>query len=400
MHSSNEGNMPLAKQKAYLARFTEPRDDYERSYFKYKCFFEYCYYKKKWLLPLYDLGAMILYPFVFAMLKKRGQGKEKTDFMCDAVIQNGLRVPNVDVLPDEIKQTYKNAVEIREITYSSVYLTEPAIKICRELRKRYFASFYFRLIVTIKLAQFCKYLEDYHPKAIVYYSCEREFSGPLQTLLCESVGAKYISFMHGDYLYTLSFAFQRYSHYYTWDETYNEMFRKLKCTFPTTVYTPEKLKGIAKNIDEHECRFFATYYFSAESRTSAEKVHAAFLHFKDCGLSCKIRPHPRFSDLKMLHEVFSDFYIEDTKEYSLADSITDSLYTVGLCTTVLSQAYFSGKKVLIDDVSSVQEYEDLKDRGYIMMSRPHELLSEVVKATSAETYDESYLFTKKQEQVL
>lgn len=395
VHGVQQKVMPLDEQKKFLASFPEPKDVYERSFYKFQCFCEYCYYKKKWMLILYNLGAMVLCPFVFAVFKKRGAKQVKSEVSYDAVVENVPRLRNEDVIPEELAASFNTVKEIEELDYMSGYLTPKAAEICKNLRKRYFWQFYFRTIVMIKLALFSRYLYEYNPKKIAFYSVEREFSGPLQTLLCEQEGAEYICFMHGDYLYSLAFAFQKYSHYYIWDDVYNRMFLDLKCDCPMTVYQPKKLSGIAKKLDEHECSYFATYYFSAETREQALKIKEAFLVFEKRGLRCKIRPHPRFSDIAMLSEVFAETEIEDPKNYSLADSITDSVYTVGLNTTVLSQAYFSGKKVAIDDVSAPSEYQELKDRQYIMLNRPHELLSDIVgELADSCPYDESYCFVQ------
>jgi hypothetical protein len=171
------------------------------------------------------------------------------------------------------------------------------------------------------------------------------------------------------------------------------MFESLRCEFPTTVYRPRKLSGIAQNIPEQKCDYFATYYFSAETRECAERIAAVFRELESYHLRCKIRAHPRFSDHAMLAEVFAGIAIEDTTTHTLAESITESLYSVGLNTTVLSEAYFSGKKVAIDDVSDPEQYESLKDRGFIMMSRPHALLTELAAQMKTENpYDESYRF--------
>ena len=395
VHGVQKEVMPISEQKAILSAFPEPKDDYERSFYKYQCFCRYCYYKKNWMLVLYNLGAMVIYPFAFFLFKKRGASKKKSEISYDAVVENVPRLRNDDVIPEELAASFETVKEIEALDYMSGYLCPKAVEICRILKKRYFWSFYFRMIVMIKLALFSQYLYDYNPKNIVFYSVEREFSGPLQTLLCEQEGAKYIAFMHGDYLYALTFAFQKYSHYYTWDEAYNRMFREVKCDCPMSVYRPKKLSGIAKKLDDHECKYFATYYFSAENREKAERIHAVFQSFAKRGLRCKIRPHPRFSDIPMLQEVFADMDMEDTKNYSLADSITDSVYTIGLNTTVLSEAFFSGKKVVIDDISSPEEYLELKDKQYIMLKREHVLLSALVsEITACNKYDSSYLFCK------
>ena len=391
VHSVDEERMPYKQQMDFLKQFPDPKDDFERSFFKYKCFCEYCYYKKKWILVAYNIGAMILLPSVYKNLRKANREKHMIDKV-DAIIENVPRLPNVDVMPDELGERFKNIKEVEDIDYSESLLFDTGENIYKELKNRYFFHFYFRMIVLQKLGQFSRYLKQYQPDAIVFYSCEREFSGPLQALLCERCGAEYISFMHGDYLSTLSFAFQRYSKYYIWDKSYKKMFEDLKCDSPMFVYRPKKLKGIAEAIKEENCNYFATYYFSDETREEAVKIHEVFEKFEGYGLRTKVRPHPRFSDINMLHEVFHDIVIENPNNCGLGESITKSLYTVGLNTTVLSEAFFSGKKVVIDDVSNIEQYKGLKERGYVMMERPHLLLSELEKKLDHKSYDEQYAF--------
>ena len=200
--------------------------------------------------------------------------------------------------------------------------------------------------------------------------------------------------MHGDYLSTLSFAFQKYSVYYIWDESYKMMFEKLKCVSPMIVYRPGKMKGIATLIDEKDCTYFATYYFSDETKAEVTTIANIFKKFENQGLRTKVRPHPRFSDMKMIKEVFKDVEIENPQMCNLGDSISQSLYSIGLNTTVLSEAYFSGKKVVIDDLSNREKYEWLEKRGYIAMKRPHLLLS-VLKDKIYKEYDDRYAFYKK-----
>lgn len=376
VHGANSERMPYDEQMKYLGRFRNPKDDFERSYYKYKCFCQYCYYKKSWLLLIYNLGAMLMLPFLHMKLR-RGNKAELHGDQADIVLENVPRLPNDDILPDELAAEYPRVQEVTAISYLDSVLNDQAEEIYQELRSRYFLHFYFRIIVLLKLAQFSTYIERHHPAAVVFYSCEREFSGPLQSLLCEKCNAKYISFMHGDYLSALCFAFQRYSLYYIWDTSYQEMFQSLRCSFPMRLYTPEKLQSIAPETAPQDCSYFATYYFSDETREEAMKIHEIFSRFENHGLRTKVRPHPRFSNIDMLKEVFADIEIEDVEKYPLSESISQSLYIVGLNTTVLSQGYFSNKSIVIDDVSAVEKYNELDQRGYIMIKRSHMLLSEL-----------------------
>ena len=330
------------------------------------------------MLLIYNIGAMFLMPLVHSKLR-RANNYAKLIEKVDAVIENVPRLPNSDVLPEDLREKYNSVKEIELIDYEESLLSNIGEDIYREIKRRYFFHFYYRMILLQKLGMFSNYLVRYNPKIIAFYSCEREFSGPLQTLLCERSGSRYVSFMHGDYLSTLSFAFQKYSQYYVWDESYVKMFESLKCDSPMPVYRPKKLKGIATAIEENRCEYFATYYFSDETQDEALKIYEVFKKYETYGLRTKIRPHPRFSDIEMLKRVFKDIEIEDHAIWDLKESITKSLFIVGLTTTVLSEAYFSGKKIVMDDVSNRDKFNGLAERGYVMMNRPHILLSKLTE---------------------
>ncbi|MBR3397293.1 MAG: hypothetical protein IKG70_05535 [Lachnospiraceae bacterium] len=389
--NSNEEHMSFEDQKAFVDHFPEPSDDFERSYYKYQCWKKHYFAKKKLQLLLFNMGAIVLLPVMGGRLKRnfRSLNNDKTN-KYDAVIENVPRLPNTDVIPQEILDSFEHCVEITEMNYLDGILGKQGLALCKDLRRRYFFCFYFRLITTLKIAQFENYLLQFRPEAIIFYSYEREFTGPLQTYLCEQYGSRFISYMHGDVIYSMAFAFQRYSEQYIWGEEYNELFDELRCTFSMKTYTPKKLEGIAVSLPEKECAFYATYYFSDETRGCAEIIRKIFDTFKNRSLRCKIRPHPRYSDMAMLNEVFKGYYIENPRNYSLSESITQSLYIIGLNTTVLSEAYFSGKKVVIDDVSKEGEYQELFKKKYVMLFRPHIKLSELTSQDSA--YDSSFRF--------
>ena len=389
----NEEHLSFDAQKVYVDRFPDPKDDYERSYYKYLCWKAFFFSKKKWLIVLFNIGSMFLLPVMMRKFKKNEKHLTFQSKEIDAVVENVPRLPNTDVIPKEVLDTYKSIIEINNISYFDGTLGKNGLLVCASLRKRYFFHFYFRLITVLKLAQFERYIMEYRPEAIVFYSYEREFTGPLQTYLCELYDKKFISFMHGDLIYSMAFAFQRYSELYIWGKEYLGLFDDLRCVFLPKFYLPKKLDGFASSLPDRQCDYYATYYFSSETRACAEIIRDIFDTFKNRGLKCKIRPHPRYSDTEMLKDVFQDYYIEDPRNYSLANSITQSLYIIGLNTTVLSQAYFSGKQVVIDDISKAGKYQELLKKRYVMLYREHIKLSDLIMDKSE--YDGSFMFCLK-----
>ena len=94
------------------------------------------------------------------------------------------------------------------------------------------------------------------------------------------------------------------------------------------------------------------------------------------GKSVKYRIHPRYTDLNVLRKYVSESEIEIPSEVNILDSISNLEYAVGSFTTVLVQAYLSGKKVLLNDVTFKKRFDQLKDYGYILAKDDVERLSQ------------------------
>ena len=95
------------------------------------------------------------------------------------------------------------------------------------------------------------------------------------------------------------------------------------------------------------------------------------------GYKISIRPHPRYSNMKLVNKVLRDFYIEETKTISIEQSILQTRNAIAAYSSTLNQAYHSGIQVVIDDVSRPWLYEMLKDLDYVMLKKNPLLLSEL-----------------------
>lgn len=95
------------------------------------------------------------------------------------------------------------------------------------------------------------------------------------------------------------------------------------------------------------------------------------------GLKVIIRPHP-----SQIEEILKEYnkidYIENPKDISIFDSINKTDKIVSRFSTVLFQAYSMNKKIVIDNVSDIEQYNKLKEVGYIMIEKEHELLSDIL----------------------
>ena len=364
----------VSEQKEYLNALPEPKDDFELAYNHYKTL--NFYYYEKWMQIMFNAMAVFLLPFIWAKNATRtipeSSGERKGSVFAKAVIKTD------DILPPDFDERYGGFSIVERPSKRGMDKT--AKDVFRRCAKHYIFHPYFLLIILQKIIDASLLIEEYNPKAIVAFAKERDFSAPIVSLYCESRDIEYVSFMHGDYTFSIDKAYQRFTRYYVWDEHYTKMFRDLRWKMEHyEVYLPEKLKGIVAPHSDGKYDYYITYYFGAESEKRIRGVHRTFEILKDAGFRCKIRPHPRFSDMEYLKKVFDGFLMEDPKKVSLVESLDNTRYVAALNSTVLSQAYYSGKEYVIDDYSDPERYASLEERQYIMLSKPHRLLSELIQ---------------------
>ena len=80
--------------------------------------------------------------------------------------------------------------------------------------------------------------------------------------------------------------------------------------------------------------------------------------------------------VNVLKKYVPESEIELPWEVNILDSISNLEYAVGSYTTVLVQAYLSGKKILLNDVTFKRRFGQLKDYGYILTKDDLERLSQ------------------------
>ena len=95
------------------------------------------------------------------------------------------------------------------------------------------------------------------------------------------------------------------------------------------------------------------------------------------GYSISVRPHPRYSNMKLVEKVMHNFHIEDTKTVSIEQSILQTKNVIAVYSSVLNQAYHSGLQIVIDDISRPWIYEKLKELDYVMLKKNPILFSEL-----------------------
>lgn len=369
----------MEDQKSYLEKLGKPKDQYEKAYFKYKC---HAYYHYSLLIRIvYNFVGLIMVPFFAILLALKSTKKEFSAFVPDgAILIVSPTMGYKDIFPPQIGEKYTSIKEVKPLTIRERYMDREAWNRFGTCVARYWRHPFFCLEALIRISGNCELMYRYHPQAIIGYGWERDFIAPILLEYCKSKGVDRLTFMHGIFVYSIDKAFLSFTKYYVWEPYYVNMFTQLRASPESLeIYKPQKYNPIvAPRPEGVEYEYFLTYYFTADSKERMVRIKKCLDLFTKEGFSCKLRPHPRFTDLALLRELFPDYLIEDSS-WTLADSMECSKYIAAYNSTVLAEAFYSNKEVLIDDYVDPSKFKNMIDRGYIMLSRPHKLMTEVVK---------------------
>jgi hypothetical protein len=181
--------------------------------------------------------------------------------------------------------------------------------------------------------------------------------------------------MHGEKVFNIRDTFSQFDRYFVWDEHYINLFIELRMDKDQfRVSHPETLK---LDIQTQEVPLYDfTYYLGGEDPVERPIIRDALLRTGAPGSRICVRPHPHYSDPVEIKRIFSGFQIENPVDVPLNVSLARTRFAVSLYSTVLYQAYSSGKDTIIDDVTNKAKYEKLRDLRYIMVEKPHRKLSE------------------------
>lgn len=359
----------------FLTSLPLAKDDYTMSYNKYLCRMYYfpLHYKITMNFVSLFLLIILLVKIRFNNINKTMQDEEKK-----LLLIKSSNVSCEDIFPDELFDEFNEITEIDRIGLEKYSYNNQILDILKNIIKKHPLSYHYVFMIAKELFKISGLVDEYNPSAIVCYVNERNMASPLITSYLEKKNIEYISFMHGEYLLQLIQAYMKFSRYYVWDKHYIDMFNNdLLCKFDKIkVYTPAKYKNQYSTADP---TYFCTYYFGGESDERIEKISKIFYILEDLGYKCKVRPHPRRSNYNKIHDSFKNIYIEDIRKVNLEKSLNNTEYVIGLNSTVLLEAYYGGKKVVIDDISEPERYKNLSKRKYIMLQKEHILLSSLLK---------------------
>ena len=262
---------------------------------------------------------------------------------------------------------------------NALFLTGEDCSFLRELARRYPTAFYFRFKCMAKLAMYRSLYETYRPKAILV-SEEYSYTSSFLSEYCHRLGVEHINVMHGEKLYYIRDSFFCFDRCYVWDECYRRLFCDLR-TEPMQfrVELPPSMLPWEKPSTPPEVDL--TYYLQAEPTEQRMQIAAALHTLQARGMVIAVRPHPLYCDDTLL-EIFSGFTLEMPGDCSIEQSILRTKCAVSLYSTVLLQASINGVAVVIDDLTAPERFAQLKSLRYIMLDKPHGLLSALLQEES------------------
>ena len=369
-HRNTLFDVPMARQKAFLESLPEPEDLLERSYAQYRC---QMMMERPILRVMYQATSMLLLPVYRRQLLRRPAPQKMQ--AADAVFAYGSEDT---ILPESLRGEFAHICQVQDFQ-NELFLTGEDCSFLRELARRYPTAFYFRFKCMAKLAMYRSLYETYRPKAILV-SEEYSYTSSFLSEYCHRLGVEHINVMHGEKLYHIRDSFFCFDRCYVWDECYRRLFCDLRAEpAQFRVELPPSMQPWEKPSTPPEVDL--TYYLQAEPTEQRMQIAAALHTLQARGMVIAVRPHPLHCDDTLL-EIFSGFALEMPGDCSIEQSILRTKCAVSLYSTVLLQASINGVAVVIDDLTAPERFVQLKSLRYIMLDKPHGLLSALLQEES------------------
>ena len=356
---------PIAKQKAYVEHFPEPKDGIERSYF------QYCCQMKLMGQPLHFLTNLAALPLAVYYLLSYQAAKVLPEQAADAVFFPDGKPFNI--IPDSLQARY---ARIAGLSADGKTLTGEDRNFLKKIFRRYPVSWMLWLKVIIKVAQYSYAITKHNPQAVI--SCnEYSYTSSILTEYCHMRGVRLINVMHGEKLYDMHDAFSKYDEFFVWDQMYINLFISMRSDPDQFVIEQPKSLRIS-NVEGIEKKYDYTYYLTAETAAELEIISKKLNQLQEKGQRISVRPHPRYSDMCKVNAFFPFANIEYGKAVTIEESLLQTGAAIALHSTVLYQAVCNSIPIVIDDIRNPDYFMKLKELQYICLHKEHKLLSEVI----------------------
>lgn len=363
-YNKHQFDIPVSEQLAYMESLGAPNDDIDRSYKQFLC---QEFFSPWWVRILWFIFSIISIPIVLVAYLAKGRKQQFDHKVATIAEDKGMD----EIIPTELTQKYE--IHHKEWNagsgLSSSDIKYIITKVCGRRQP------YFVLKSIMQIASYSPRITRYHPDRIIAHQ-EFSFCSSLLTDYCHNRGVKHINVMHGEKMLYIRDTFFHFDECYVWDIHYANMFIKMKAdsTQFSIAVPPSLTIDTAANQNASAYADYK-YYLAADNEYQIKSIVASMSFAKREGKTVKYRIHPRYTDLSVLKKYVSEDEIELPKEVSILESVSNMEHAVGSFTTVLLQAHLSGKKVLLDDVTYAERFQQLKEYDYILAKDDIERLS-------------------------
>lgn len=364
-YSKHQFDIPVEEQLLFMSSLGQPKDDIDRSYKQFRC---QELFSPWWIRTFWFLISIFTIPVMLCFLLWKGYKARFIVKVGTIAEDKGMN----EIIPQELSLKY----EIHHKEWNSGYLLikSDLFYIFTKLIGKYQPFFIFKAIMQI--AAYSARITKYQPIRIIVHE-EFSFCSSLLTDYCHYRGVEHINVQHGEKLIYIRDAFFHFDECYVWDEHYENIFKEMHAeSTQFRIAIPPSLHIDCINHQKISAYADYKYYLAADTEADIKNIVTSMVFAKREGKTVRYRIHPRYTDLNVLRKYVSDEEIEFPKEVSILESISNMEYAVGSYTTVLLQAYLSGKKVLLDDVTYKKRFEQLKEYRYILAKDDIEKLSE------------------------
>lgn len=355
----DEYSVTKQEQQNFLYSLKEPKDFEERSYNQY---LSQSFFRPKWKVLLLNLFSVlfIIPVWVYLIIKKYSVKESST------IESIGSFKGIEEVIPKEISIRYDINNDVFNAGYS---LSLSDIIFIIKYYYKYLLSPFFVLKCSLLIGSYSTLIRKYHPANIFVHS-EYSFTSSALTHYCKYKGVKHINVMHGEKCYLIRDSFFQYDACYVWNEYYKDLLIRLRAEKNQFIIAipPSLVINVKDNIRPDyysDYKYYLAEYNDKEIRSIVKSMEFAIKK----GYSVKYRPHPRYSDVDLLKQYVDESFIENPREVSIILSISNLGTAVGSTTTVLTQAYFSGKNVALDDMTFRDRYEKAKDLEFFLVNK-------------------------------
>lgn len=360
-------DVPSSVQAIYLDSFPKPKDDIERSFFQYKC---QNFFSSDWKEILLNvIGIFIFFPALFFYMFRMiiVPKKDKKNAITDL---NGMP----EIIPVELSQRY-DITFIGNNPIGALYVSDLSFII--PIFFRYFPAGFFSFKAMAKVAQYRQLIHMYSPDCIIAH-LEYSFSSSILTGFCAKMGIKHINVMHGEKLFNIIDAFFRFDECFVWSEHYVRLFTDLMAEhsqFRISLPLSMQINLLSHNNVAAWADY--KYYLASFSENQIIGIVNSLSFVRRQGKSIKYRIHPRHRNLKLILKYVNQKDIEYPEDVSIIDSISNCSVVIGAYSTVLNQAFCSGRSVVLDDVTFKEQYDRLEDLRYWLIGENCRRLSEM-----------------------